>query len=247
LKILLLDIETAPNLAWVWGLWKQNVAINQIAKDNYILCWAAKWLGEDEVYQSSRSHASEKAMLKGIHKLLDEADAVIHFNGKSFDVPWLNGAFLINQMAPPSPFKEIDLKETAAKKFRFPSNKLAYVNKVLGIGEKLKTDFDLWIGCMQNDPQAWKDMETYNVNDVVIMEETYKRLLPWIKGHASHSVLNETGERVCPRCGSTHHQKRGYTYTAASKFQRFQCIDCKGWFKDNVILNRKAYKTSEIV
>jgi hypothetical protein len=183
-------------LGYVWGLWKQNVSINQIAKDNYILCWAAKWLGEEEVFQSSRSFATEKAMLKGIHKLLDEADAVIHFNGKSFDVPWLNGAFLINKIAPPSPFKE---------------------------------------------------MERYNVIDVVIMEDTYNRLLPWIKGHASHSVLNETGERVCPRCGGTHHHKRGFTYTNASKFQRFQCRSCHGWFKDNVILNRKAYKTSEII
>ena len=52
-KILSLDIETAPMVGTFWGLWKQNIGLNQIAEDWYILCYAAKWLDtEDVVYDS---------------------------------------------------------------------------------------------------------------------------------------------------------------------------------------------------
>jgi len=48
MKILFCDIETAPNLAYVWGLYDQNVAISQMVNSGYVLCWAANWLDSDE-------------------------------------------------------------------------------------------------------------------------------------------------------------------------------------------------------
>lgn len=49
MKILMLDIEVSPNTAHVWGLWQQNVSINQLMESSYTLCWAAKWHGTKEV------------------------------------------------------------------------------------------------------------------------------------------------------------------------------------------------------
>ena len=46
MNILLLDIETSPVVAWVWGLRDQNVGLNMIKEDWYVLSWAAKWLGD---------------------------------------------------------------------------------------------------------------------------------------------------------------------------------------------------------
>jgi hypothetical protein len=248
MKILFLDIETAPNLAHVWGIWDENIPLDRLLESGYILCWAAKWQGSDEVLFSSRQLHSRKRMLKTMHALLNEADAVVHYNGKRFDIPWLNREFVLAGLTPPSPYKQVDLLETVKRQFKFPSNKLEYVVKALKLGEKMKhSGYSVWVGCMNGVAEAWEEMQAYNIQDTIILEKLYNVMLPWIKGHASHSVLNETGERVCPRCGGTHHQKRGFTYTAASKFQQYQCVDCKGWFKDNTILNRKAYKTSEIV
>ena len=34
-RILLLDIETAPNKVYVWGMWNQNIAANQVVEDGY--------------------------------------------------------------------------------------------------------------------------------------------------------------------------------------------------------------------
>ena len=47
-KILSLDIETAPAKVYCWGLWDQNIGINQIVEDGYVLCWCAKWIDKKE-------------------------------------------------------------------------------------------------------------------------------------------------------------------------------------------------------
>lgn len=246
MKILLLDIETAPNLAYVWGLYDQNVAINQLISPSYMLCWAAKWLGEDEVYFESRHEKKAKGMLKPLHKLLDEADAVIHYNGTRFDIPHINREFVLNGFTPPSPYKQMDLLWTVKKQFKFASNKLQHVAVELGVGEKMKHDgFELWVRCIAGDKEAWQQMQSYNVQDVVLLEKVYNVLVPWVKGHVNHSLHNPD-ERVCPHCGSTHLQKRGVYHTLASVFQRYRCKACGTWSKDNKVLNRKDYKTTEV-
>ena len=100
MRILLLDIESSPNTAHVWGLWQQNVSLNQLMESSYVLCYAAKWLGEEDVFFDSVHQSKPKAMLKGIHGLLDAADAVIHYNGTKFDIPTLNKEFLLHSFNP---------------------------------------------------------------------------------------------------------------------------------------------------
>ena len=88
MRILAIDIETSPNLAYVWGLWDQNVSLNQLVESGEILCWAAKWLGEDEVFFYSKQTTGRKSkMIRAAWALLDEADVVLHFNVKRFDIP----------------------------------------------------------------------------------------------------------------------------------------------------------------
>ena len=231
MKILLLDIETAPNLVHVWGLWQQNVGLPQIIDAGYVLSWAAKWLGEDEVMFASTYDTGHKRMLKKIHTLLDEADAVVHYNGTKFDIPTLNKEFLMYDLDPPSPTKNIDLLRTARGQFKFPSNKLDYIAQALGLGKKVKhIGHELWIKCMENDPVAWDQMKEYNIHDVVLLEKVYWKFLPWIKGHINYSLV-ESNSFVCPKCGSTHYHRRGFLFTQACKYQRYKCLDCGGWFR----------------
>ncbi len=230
IKILLLDVETAPNLVHVWGLWQQNVGLPQIIAAGYVMCWSAKWLGEEIVYFDSVHRNTSKQMLKNIHELLDEADVVVHYNGTKFDIPTLNKEFLLHKMKPPAPFKQVDLLRVARSQFRFPSNKLDYVAKALDVGSKTKhAGHELWIRCLAGEKAAWEQMEEYNCNDVTLLEDVYFRLLPWIKNHPNHNLFKS---KVCPNCGSSHYQKRGYSYTSSCKYQRFQCNDCGGWFRE---------------
>src|SRR5690606_6157713 len=48
-KILLLDIETAPTLAWVWGRFKQNVEQIKVEIECYVITLDSKWLRLDTV------------------------------------------------------------------------------------------------------------------------------------------------------------------------------------------------------
>lgn len=228
MRILLLDIETAPSLAYVWGLWQQNVAINQIEENGYVLCWSAKWLGEDKVFYGSVQKSTEKTMLGRIHTLVSQADALVHYNGNKFDIPTLNREWLKNGFKPPAPAKQIDLYQICKRHFRFASNKLDYVSQYLGVGQKVRhKGHELWTGCMRGDKASWKEMETYNKQDTVLLEGLYGRLLPWIHNHPSHSALNEEG--CCPKCGSDRLQKRGVVITTVHKYHRYQCMSCGGW------------------
>lgn len=238
MKILLLDIETAPNTAYVWRLFKENIPLARLIETSYVMCWAAKWAGErDIMFDSVQSGMA--TMLRNIHKLLDEADVVVHFNGKSFDIPTLNKEFLLNGMLPPAPYKQVDLLTVAKDKFRFSSNKLDHIAEQLGVGRKHDTTFELWIGCMRNDSDSWKLMQKYNQQDVKLLEGVYNLFLPWINKHPTMALY--TGNReCCPNCGSTHSQRRGFHYTTVSKFQRYRCGSCGNWFRDGQNLLKKT-------
>ncbi|MGH7744072.1 MAG: ribonuclease H-like domain-containing protein [Candidatus Dormibacteria bacterium] len=238
MKILAIDIETTPNLAYVWGLWDQNVGLSQLVESTEMLCFVAKWVGEPDsiLFRAGRYSPKHETwspdqkhqeMVLRAWELLDEADAVLHYNGKRFDVPHLNREFLLLGLGPPSPYRQIDLLETVKRQFKFPSNKLDYATKVLGFPGKVKVDFDLWTGCMSGDREAWSTMEAYNCRDVTEMEKLYEKLKPWIVGHPNAGIDN--GVPVCPTCGSAHVQRRGFAYTPTAKFQQFHCQDCGRW------------------
>lgn len=231
MRILLLDIETKPLTSYTWGIWQQNINITQIVDHGGVLCWAAKWYGDEKIHFASLQGNKPLQMLGKIHKLLDEADAVVSYNGKSFDIKHLNREFLQNGFTPPSPYKQIDLLQTARSQFKFPSNKLAYVLKALGIGEKASTGgFDTWIGCMKGNKESWKTMKKYNIQDVTEMEKLYVKVLPWIKGHPN-VTLYQADKEQCPTCGSENFQKRGYFTGDTYRYRRYACNDCRKWFR----------------
>ena len=230
MKILLIDIESSPNIADVWGLWNNNVSLSQLRESTRIISWAAKWHGEDAMMFESIMTGSQRSMIRKAHRLLDQADVVVSYNGINFDTKHLNREFLIHALPPPSPFKQVDLLRTVRAKFRFPSNKLDYVAGALGIGTKLKHQgHELWQACMARDKDAWYTMEAYNKQDVVLLEKLYVRLTPWIHNNANRSV--HSGTECCPSCGGFDFQKRGFSLTAAGKYQRYQCTDCATWFR----------------
>ena len=231
-KILVLDIETSPHTGFHWGLWQQNISINQLIESSSVLCWAAKWVGEKTIHFASIMESTPKEMIKKIHALVDEADAIITYNGKRFDMPTLNREFLLHKLQPPSPYKDIDLLQTARSKFKFASNKLDYVAQELGIGQKTSHQgMPLWIECMNKNPKAWKLMKKYNCNDVTLTEDVYMKLRGWIVTPFNHNFHSH--KEVCPACGGSHLQRRGYSVVGANSYQRYQCQSCGKWSKSN--------------
>lgn len=232
MKILVIDIETAPHTAYVWGLFKQDIPLNHILAEGRTLCWTAKWIGEERCEFASEFHTGSKKMIEVVHELLDEADVVVHYYGEKFDIPMLNREFMKYGLPPPSPFKQIDLLKVVKKNFKLPSYKLEYVLKAFNLRRKGKgVGMDTWKKCMEGDPAAWEKMLEYNVNDVKCTEELYYFIRPWIANHPAFGLYNDM-EYVCPVCGSGDLQARGYAYTGLGKYQRYRCNHCGKWSRD---------------
>lgn len=247
IRILMLDIETTPDKNYTWGRFNVNIGINQTIETGAMVCFAAKWYGQEEIeFYSEWEHGFE-GMVQEAWRLLNEADIVIHFYGSRFDIPHINTCCLILGFPPPKPFKQIDLKLQVGSRFKFSSNKLEFVSRVLGLEGKVEHEgFPLWDKLMnetrRNGEKPFSEeveldakvrMEIYNKRDVFLLDEVYEAILPWITNHP-HRHLYEDG-RGCPTCGADAEfiQREGYAYTKLSKFKQFHCAVCDSWFRSN--------------
>ena len=168
-------------------------------------------------------------MLERVHALLDEADAVVHYNGTKFDIPTLNKEFVRNGLQPPSHYHQIDLIKTVRKQFRFASNKLDFVCQQLGLGSKQKhKGMSLWHDCMAGVASAWNQMESYNKKDVRLLKKLYHNLRPWIHNHPNVGLwITNPTKPCCPTCGSYKVQSKGTQYnTKSASYQRYKCFNC---------------------
>lgn len=246
-RVLLYDIETAPNLAYVWGKYQQDVIDFQ--QESYMLCFAYKWLGEKKThivalpdfknYETDRM--DDSALIEALYELFDEADVVIAHNGNRFDQRVSQGRMLVNGLKPVSPYKQIDTLLTAKKYFRFNSNKLDDLGQKLGLGKKLATGgFSLWLGCLNNDKKAWNTMKKYNIQDVVLLEKVYNRLAPWITNHPALHAL-EGKPNACKVCLETSFQRRGKTQPTVTgvRHWRYRCNNCGHWMKGEKVVTEK--------
>lgn len=195
------------------------------------MTYSFKWLGVDEViWDSTENDEDEGRILDTLWELLDEADIIVAHNGDRFDVPRINAKFLEYGMKPYSPIKTVDTLKSLRASFKLTSNRLDYAARFLGSEGKLATGgMQLWIDCINGSKKAWTTMVDYNIQDVIILEEVYVKVRPWITNHPNVALYDDETDTVCPKCGGEHIHYRGYAYTGTSKFRRFQCQDCGGW------------------
>ena len=227
-KILIIDIETAPLRAYVWSRWKQNVYLDQTISEWFMLTWSAKWLFSDKVISARLTSEealkeNDKRITKELWELVNEADILVAHNGNSFDIPKINTRFLLNGLPPTKPFQSIDTKVIAAKQFGFSSNKLDALARYFGFKVKLDTDFELWDKCLRGDETSLMYMEEYNQHDVVLLEEVYLKLRPWIKNHPNMGLYLEADTPVCGNCGSSELKEDGEYFTQVGRYRVYRC------------------------
>lgn len=226
-KVLLFDIETAPNLAYVWGKYEQDVIA--FKSEWYILSVAYKWLGEKEIYCVTADSTNDKKVVKKLHELFNQADVVIAHNGDAFDIKKARARFIYHGLQPPSQFASVDTYKIAKNHFNFNSNKLNDLAQYLKLGQKVKhTGFDLWLGCMQNNKASWALLKKYNKQDVVLLEKVYNKLLPWVERHPNMALLQE--RKGCPKCGSESVIRDGVRANSSSLQQQWKCKSCGGYY-----------------
>lgn len=223
MKILLLDIENTPNLAYVWGKWEQNVI--EFEKEWQLLSFSFKWLGEDKPRCYSQRNYSERQLVQKLKKLLHVADVVIAHNGDEFDLKKIRAKMVEHDILPPSQFRSIDTLKIAKKYFKFNSNKLDDLGRTLHVGRKVKTGgFDLWLQCMAGSKAAFHKMERYNNQDVELLERVYLKLRPWIQGQPGLSIAEHYDQ--CQVCASKKTRSDGIRHLNGKAYRRLSCGKC---------------------
>ncbi len=232
-SILLLDIETFPNVGYSWGKWEQNII--EFLRNWYVLCFAYKWVGEKKInvvalsdFRGYKPGGDDRKLVERLKELLDRADIVIAHNGKKFDIKKINTRFIQYGITPPSPYLVIDTLQIARQNFSFNSNKLDDLGRDLGIGRKMEHEgFPLWLRCADGDKKAWYKMKKYNKMDIILLEKLYLKERPWLKNNINLDVFSPI--TICPKCGSSNLQSRGQTYSKNMTYHQYYCKDCHGW------------------
>ncbi len=184
-KILVFDIETAPLMAFIWRLKTDYVGPSMLERPNWwIISWSAKWLFDEEILNDivtpeEARKEDDLRVLQSMWDLINEADIVISHNGINFDHKMLNMRWLLGGIQPPSHYRVIDTLRSCRGLFSFPSYKLDFITKQLGITNKLAHEgFEMWRKCLNGDREALANMLKYNDQDVKALEELYLTIRP---------------------------------------------------------------------
>lgn len=255
-KILLLDIETAPIEALTWWIHQQEIAIGQISRDWFMLCWNAKWLFDPKVEWDVLTPEesllwNDKRISMSLIDLMNEADIIIGHNWDNFDIKKAKARFLKHWLIPDKVYRTIDTLKIGRREFRLTSNKLQYMCDYCWLNVKLDTGgFELWAEAIGKPTsvaiKSWTkninrtesfnkssiesalyNMSNYCANDVLILEELYLRLRPYDRNHPNVWMYMDTEWAVvCPVCGSKHLQGMWHYATQVWQYVSLKCKDC---------------------
>lgn len=247
-RTLIYDIELAPNIVSAWNLFNTTISMSQIIEPSRIICFAWRWQGERGKTQfSSEWDDGYPEMIATLHSLFDQADVVCGYNSVGFDDKHSRAAFLTEGLAPPSPFKQLDLYKEIKRQFQFPSKKLDYVCGRLGLGHKVShSGQQLWDSVLRPETEeegvkARKLMARYCKTDVDLTSDLYALLFPWLKVPINAGLFVDDDDPVCRACGNENIQRRGWAYTTDLRYRRYYCPACHRWAK-----GKSADKTSEL-
>jgi len=244
-KILCFDIETSPVIAYVWqgSVHKAYIDNEKIIEDMRVLSFGAKWLGEEGItYKDIRGQINDKGekwLLLQLRDLIERADVVVAHNGVAFDVPTILAKFAAYDIPPPRPPQFFDTCLIARKHFKFTSNKLEYLARILGCSLQKHTHgkfpgISLWRECLKDNKQAWDEMRVYNKIDVQVLEWVYLKLRPYAIQHPN--IANINGTSGCPKCGRQFLIKAGFSYKDSRTYQRYRCPKCGAWTESKTAL-----------
>lgn len=239
-KIAYLDIERTWGVAeGIWQLKQDWINPSQIIEQPRTICFAWKFEGDQETsFHAEWFRGGHAGMVKKAHTVLDDADVVVTFNGIAFDLKHLRSEFLLHDMAPPSPWKDVDLLKVARKNFGFLSNRMGFLAEQLGLDGKADTGGQSLWRTLRNakgdELKAGREkMANYNRVDVDQTQELYHLMLPWVSGLNLPAFTEK--ERMgphCPNCDSANVQYRGLARTTTRSYRRFQCQDCGKWGRE---------------
>jgi DNA polymerase elongation subunit (family B) len=236
MKILFLDIETAPAKGYFYQRYDVNISPDQIIDSGFMMCYQAAW-NDGPVFIRSLKSASRKGKSLGpkddkklvmeVAALIEKADVVVAHNADRFDLAYISARLACHGLKPFTPPAVIDTLKACRRFFKFEANSLDSVCQQLGLGRKHHSGgFETCIAAMNGSKKAWDKLLRYGKHDVVLLRKVYKRLRAWMKNHPNYNLFNSSTNSCCPACGSFRLTPNGYRYTQTMRYLRLKCLDC---------------------
>jgi DNA polymerase elongation subunit (family B) len=252
IKRLFFDIETGYYTLKIKAFQLKNYIKyfnpDTIEKDKEIICISYKWQYDDKVHTVD-FRKGEKQMLKKFIKVLGEADEIIGHNIDNFDVKELRARCIRYGVLMFPTYRTLDTLKKAKQYFRFASNKLDYIGKFLNVGKKLDhAGFELWEQCIDDrDDKAINEMIAYCENDVILTEDAYSVLSPYLYHNTNYAVLSGGKKWECPECaGNDVEFYKAYTTAMGVVRRNMKCRDCNTQYRVSNRTYLKMLYTKEI-
>lgn len=239
-KILFYDIETSPLAAWVWRPGKQVVRHGQLMKGHSrygIIC--ITYCFDDgkpaKVIDWGFKEQSTAHVVREFDAVVRKynPDVIIGKNSDRFDNKHLNSVRMYEGLAAFPEFMERtdDLEKQMRKYFYLPSYALDYFSAELGLGGKIKMEFNDWIKIVTKDKKdgekALKKMCRYGKKDIVDTRALWNYCSAHFKPKLNAATL--LGELACTNCGSRDICKNGTRTLGKTLYQQFHCKEHGGY------------------
>ena len=242
IKRLFFDIETSYAKGWFWRpQYNTNIDYSQILEHAKIICISYKWQHEDKVHNLKwTKDCDDKQMLIDFTKVMLKADEIVGHNSDRFDEKWIRTRCIFHRIPALPRYKSLDTLKKAKAHFNFPSNRLDYIGDYLGVGRKLENERGLWQKVVElNNREALQRMVDYCDQDVILLEDIYNVLMPYIYNNTNFAVLKGGNKFECPECGSVHVELIRTDTTTSGTFKRL--MGCKSCDK-NFYINNSNYQ-----
>ena len=242
-KLIVLDIETTPHLAYTFGLRKTTIPMENVLKESSILSFCWKIYGEDDVFYEAIPLGQEdkwddRELVLKLHKLFSKVAGVAGHNCAAFDIPTITRRFFHHNLPPVPKFHVVDTLTMAKETGRGLSNKLAYLTRGQALEKSSHGKFPgmaLWMQYLAGNPEAYEEMMAYNIMDVRSNEVLLNRLLPYsnvyIPGQREAAERNDAPTCFC---GSSDLQSRGFYTSRSGKYRRYRCNQCGKWLSSRL-------------
>jgi len=230
------DIETSENQGRFWRPgYKVNLSPSNIDVERVILTASWAHQGENYVYNSGqlkfhktktgqyRYIPDDKYVIQEIVEGLANTDVLVHHNGDKFDLPWLNGRAAYHRIDGVGPIRTIDTLKLAKRLWNLNSYRLDYIGQYLGLGNKIKTEYELWRDVLHGDKDAYKRMRDYCDGDVKLLEKVYEVMERYNTAYIKSNEV-EGYDSPCPFCKGTNKQRRGYRHNLKTYRRIYQCV-----------------------
>lgn len=243
--IVFFDIETSPIVAATFSLYPESIRHENIIQDWFIISAAWKYQGNKKVYASainSTLGTNDFEVVKSLRDALEGVDIVVTHNGDKFDLKKLTARLIYHGLPPLPKLISIDTLKEVKKVATFTSHRLDYLGTYLSGRGKVSTSPGLWMSIVKGDYSAIDEMVKYNKVDVIILEELYEKIRPYIKNHPHIGALKgESRTCSCKACGSTNLKKNGTRITAAGLYrQEWQCTNCGAYASYPIVKDEQS-------